>query len=181
VREHDICIGGVRRKLVVDRNEEIERVQRLSPNVRLRPGGNHGGPKDNQRTDRKWLIAHHSAWQAKGMRFLTVMAVDRKEVAAEGLSNVRVGYKAVAVYGEVIGLHPEAAAAGYVQLSGESPDDKRRTDRLDAAVTGILIVMIAMILIESAADWIRILAGRKQPVIRETPFVATRFATEEQA
>src|ERR1700751_5351751 len=54
-------------------------------------------------------------------------------------------------------------------------------DRLDAAVTGVLIVMIAMILIESAADWIRILAGRKQPVVRETPFVATRFATEEQA
>jgi carbon starvation protein len=54
-------------------------------------------------------------------------------------------------------------------------------DRLDAAVTGVLIVMIAMILIESSADWIRILAGRKQPVVRETPFVATRFATEEQA
>jgi hypothetical protein len=41
--------------------------------------------------------------------------------------------------------------------------------------------MIAMILIESAAEWIRILAGRKQPVVRESPFVATRFATEEQA
>jgi carbon starvation protein len=54
-------------------------------------------------------------------------------------------------------------------------------DRLDAAVTGVLIVMIAMILIESSTDWIRILAGRKQPVVRETPFVATRFATEEQA
>jgi len=53
-------------------------------------------------------------------------------------------------------------------------------DRLDAVVTGVLIVMIAMILIESVADWVRILAGRKQPVIRETPFVATRFATEEQ-
>jgi carbon starvation protein len=54
-------------------------------------------------------------------------------------------------------------------------------DRLDAAVTGILIVMIAMILIESATEWLRILAGRKQPVVRESPFVATRFATEEQA
>ncbi len=54
-------------------------------------------------------------------------------------------------------------------------------DRLDAAVTGILIVMIAMILIESVAEWVRILAGRKQPVVRESPFVATRFATEEQA
>ena len=54
-------------------------------------------------------------------------------------------------------------------------------DRLDAAVTGVLIIMIAMILIESASEWIRILAGRKQPTLRESPFVATRFAAEEQA
>jgi carbon starvation protein len=53
-------------------------------------------------------------------------------------------------------------------------------DRLDAAVTGILILLIAMILVESAAEWIRILAGHKQAVVRESPFVATRFATEEQ-
>jgi carbon starvation protein len=54
-------------------------------------------------------------------------------------------------------------------------------DRLDAAVTAVLIVMIAMILIESATEWVRIIAGRKQPVVRESPFVATRFAAEEQA
>jgi carbon starvation protein len=54
-------------------------------------------------------------------------------------------------------------------------------DRLDALVTGILILLIAAILVESATEWIRVLAGRKQPVLRESPFVATRFATEEQA
>ncbi len=54
-------------------------------------------------------------------------------------------------------------------------------DRLDAAVTGILILLIAIILVESTAEWIRILRGRKQPVLRESPFVATRFAAEEQA
>jgi carbon starvation protein len=54
-------------------------------------------------------------------------------------------------------------------------------DRLDAAVTGVLIIMVAMILIESSADWIRILVGRKWPEVREAPFVATRFAPEEQA
>jgi carbon starvation protein len=52
-------------------------------------------------------------------------------------------------------------------------------DRLDALVTGILIVLIAAILVESATEWIRVLAGRKQPVLRESPFVATRFAAEE--
>ena len=54
-------------------------------------------------------------------------------------------------------------------------------DRLDSAVTAILILLIAMILIESTTEWMRVLAGRKQPVVRESPFVTTRFATEEQA
>jgi carbon starvation protein len=54
-------------------------------------------------------------------------------------------------------------------------------DRLDALVTGILILLVAAILVESATEWTRVLAGRKQPVLRESPFVATRFATEEQA
>jgi carbon starvation protein len=53
-------------------------------------------------------------------------------------------------------------------------------DRLDAAVTGTLILMIAMILIESGLEWWRVLRGHKQAQVREAPFVATRFA-EEQA
>ncbi len=53
-------------------------------------------------------------------------------------------------------------------------------DRLDAVVTGILIVMIAMILVESVLEWSRVLSGQKEARVRETPFVATRFAVEEQ-
>jgi len=53
-------------------------------------------------------------------------------------------------------------------------------DRLDAFVTGILIVMVAMILLESMLEWIRILSGWKEAKVKESPFVATRFATEEQ-
>jgi carbon starvation protein len=53
-------------------------------------------------------------------------------------------------------------------------------DRLDAVVTGTLIVMVALILIESAVEWMRVLSGRKQARVKESPFVATQFATEEQ-
>jgi carbon starvation protein len=53
-------------------------------------------------------------------------------------------------------------------------------DRLDAAVTGILILMIATVLLDSLLEWSRILRGEKEPRLREAPFVATRFA-EEQA
>src|SRR5947209_8879062 len=53
-------------------------------------------------------------------------------------------------------------------------------DRLDAFVTGVLIVMVGLILLESMLEWIRILSGRKEAKVKESPFVATRFATEEQ-
>jgi carbon starvation protein len=53
-------------------------------------------------------------------------------------------------------------------------------DRLDAVVTATLIVMISLILIESVVEWVRVLSGRKQGRVKESPFVATRFATEEQ-
>jgi carbon starvation protein len=53
-------------------------------------------------------------------------------------------------------------------------------DRLDAVVTGTLIVLIGLILIESALEWTRVVSGRKQPRVKESAFVVTRFATEEQ-
>ncbi len=53
-------------------------------------------------------------------------------------------------------------------------------DRLDAVVTATLIVMISLILIESVVEWVRVLSGRKQARVKESPFVTTRFAAEEQ-
>jgi carbon starvation protein len=54
-------------------------------------------------------------------------------------------------------------------------------DRLDAVVTATLIVMVALILIESSMEWTRVLSGRKQARVKESPFVPTQFAAEEQA
>jgi hypothetical protein len=53
-------------------------------------------------------------------------------------------------------------------------------DRLDAVVTGLLISMVALILLESVFLWISVLSGRMQARVKEAPFVATRFAAEEQ-
>jgi carbon starvation protein len=52
-------------------------------------------------------------------------------------------------------------------------------DRLDATVTGVLIFMIALILIESMVTWIKVLSGHKKLGVKESPFVATRFAVEQ--
>ena len=51
-------------------------------------------------------------------------------------------------------------------------------DRLDLAVTGLLVMLVTVIVIESAWQWITVISGRKQPVTQESPFVATRYAEE---
>jgi len=53
-------------------------------------------------------------------------------------------------------------------------------DRLDAGVTGALMVMVALILLESAFLWLGVLSGRKDVGVKESPFVPSRFAAEEQ-
>jgi carbon starvation protein len=53
--------------------------------------------------------------------------------------------------------------------------------RLDAVVSGLLVVMVAIILLESGREWLRVLTGRKEAVVKESPFVMTTFAIEEQA
>jgi len=51
-------------------------------------------------------------------------------------------------------------------------------NRLDAAVTGILIVMVTLVLIESARQWWGILSGASEVRVKESPFVRTRLAEE---
>jgi carbon starvation protein len=51
-------------------------------------------------------------------------------------------------------------------------------DRLDAAVTGVLVSLVTLILLESALLWIRVITGNKQAKVSESPFVMTRFAEE---
>ncbi|HTS59691.1 MAG TPA: carbon starvation CstA family protein [Terriglobales bacterium] len=53
-------------------------------------------------------------------------------------------------------------------------------DRLDAVVTGLLIFLVALILVESFLLWGRVLSGRQPAAVKESPFVMTRFAAEEQ-
>jgi carbon starvation protein len=53
-------------------------------------------------------------------------------------------------------------------------------DRLDASVTGVLVVMVAMILIESGMECFQIIFGKKSAACKEAPFVMTRL-TQEQA
>src|SRR3984893_611864 len=51
-------------------------------------------------------------------------------------------------------------------------------NRLDAAVTAILVVMVALVLIESVRQWIGVLSGREEARVKESPFVMTGLAEE---
>jgi len=53
-------------------------------------------------------------------------------------------------------------------------------NRLDAVVTGALIVMVALILLESARQWLALLSGKKEVQLKESPFVITRLAEERR-
>lgn len=51
-------------------------------------------------------------------------------------------------------------------------------NRLDAAVTALLLIMVALVLIESARQWLGVISGRKEARVKEAPFVMTRLAEE---
>jgi carbon starvation protein len=48
--------------------------------------------------------------------------------------------------------------------------------RLDAAVTGVLALMILVLLVEALAQWYAILSSRREAVLHEAPYVATKWA-----
>jgi carbon starvation protein len=48
--------------------------------------------------------------------------------------------------------------------------------RLDAVVTATLALMILVLLVEAVVEWFRILSGRREAVMHEAPYVATRWA-----
>ena len=50
--------------------------------------------------------------------------------------------------------------------------------RLDAAVTGVLAVMILVLIVEALAHWYSILSRREEPVLHESPYIATRWAAD---
>jgi carbon starvation protein len=52
-------------------------------------------------------------------------------------------------------------------------------DRLDAAVCGIFLIMVTVILIDSFRVWFGILRGSKQAKVEEAPFVLSRLQPEE--
>jgi carbon starvation protein len=82
----------------------------------------------------------------------------------------------------LIGLlaHARQLASTQAAAGAQAASLARRifNDRLDAAVCGLLIVLVSAIVVESAMQWISVVSGRKQAATQESPFVATAYAEE---
>jgi carbon starvation protein len=50
--------------------------------------------------------------------------------------------------------------------------------RLDAAVTAVLALMILVLLVEAIVQWYALLSRRREPILYESPYVATRWAKD---
>jgi carbon starvation protein len=86
-------------------------------------------------------------------------------------ANPRIGFLA---YAKVL-----AAQVAAGKIPAEKIAETQRlifNQRLDAAVTGVLAAMILVLIVEALVHWYAILSRRKESVLHESPFIATRWA-----
>ncbi len=88
-------------------------------------------------------------------------------------SNPRIGFLAYA--------NTLAAQIAAGKIPAEKIAETQRlifNQRLDAAVTAVLASMILVLIVEALGQWYSILSRRKQPVLHESPYVATKWAAD---
>jgi carbon starvation protein len=88
-------------------------------------------------------------------------------------SNPRIGFLAYA--------NALAAQIAAGKIPAEKVAETQRlifNQRLDAGVTAVLATMILVLIVEALAHWYSILSHRKQPVLHESPYVATNWAAD---
>ncbi|HYE25766.1 MAG TPA: carbon starvation CstA family protein [Clostridia bacterium] len=90
-----------------------------------------------------------------------------------------------AAYQKIFSANPRVGFLAHAQLLASQvvpPANAAETarlifnDRVNAAVAGILVVLVIMVLAESLIEWFRVLSGRKRAHISETPYVRSRYA-----
>jgi carbon starvation protein len=82
-----------------------------------------------------------------------------------------------------IGFLAYAKALAAQIVAGKIPTEKIAetqrlifNQRLDAVVTGLLAAMILVLIVEALVHWYAILSRRKESVLHESPYIATRWA-----
>ena len=96
-----------------------------------------------------------------------------------------------ASYQKILNANPRIGFLSYAKslaeqiATGKIPAEKIAethrlilNQRLDAAVTGVLAVMILVLIVEALVHWYEILSRQKEPVLHEAPYVATSWPTD---
>jgi carbon starvation protein len=96
-----------------------------------------------------------------------------------------------ASYQKIFDVNPRIGFLAYAKAlaaqiaAGKIPAEKIAetqrlifNQRLDAAVTGVLAVMILVLIVEALAHWYSILIRRKETVLHESPYIATQWAAD---
>jgi carbon starvation protein len=92
------------------------------------------------------------------------------------------GYQKIFSANPRIGFLSQANVLAAQIVSGAIPAEKIAVtqrlifnNRLDAAVTAVLAVMILVLIVEAIGEWVAILSGRKAAVLHESRYVATNW------
>jgi carbon starvation protein len=84
---------------------------------------------------------------------------------------------------KVLDPNPRVGFLAQARALAEAPATRASAqlvfnNRLDAAVTAVLVVMVTLVLIESVRQWRLVLSGREPASVKESPFVKTRLAED---
>ncbi len=112
-----------------------------------------------------WVTLLPMAW----LVIITMTASYQKAFDA----NTRIGFLAYAKF-----LAAQIAAG---KIAADKIAETQRlifNQRLDAAVTGVLALMILVLIVEALAHWYAIIFRRKESVLHESPYMATRWAAD---
>jgi len=110
-----------------------------------------------------WVTLLPMAWLVT----ITMTASYQKILSA----NVRIGFLA-----QANALAAQLAAGKVAAAKVVETQRNIFNLRLDAVVTAVLAGMILVLLVEALVQWYAILSRSRQPVLRETPYVATQWA-----
>jgi carbon starvation protein len=82
-----------------------------------------------------------------------------------------------------LGFLSKASSLAAQIVSGQVPASRIAetqrlifNQRLDAAVTGVLALMILVLLMEALVQWYALLSGRREAVLHEARYVTTQWA-----
>jgi len=110
-----------------------------------------------------WVTLLPMAW----LVIITMTASYQKIFSA----NVRIGFLA-----QANALVAQLAAGRVTAAKVVETQRNIFNLRLDAVVTAVLVAMILVLLVEALAQWYAILSRVREPMLRETPYVATQWA-----